>query len=82
MRIPPTTYSLCSLRWGSPAQFDEDKEIIDEVVLFFAPYSATSLTDLTMNQAPWVDAYNTGEKIISSESLIDYFGTSRTSEAV
>ena len=61
---------------------DEDKEIIDEVVLFFAPYSATSLTDLTMNQAPWVDAYNTGEKIISSESLIDYFGTSRTSEAV
>ena len=61
---------------------DDDKEIIDEIVLFFAPYSATSLTDLTMNQAPWVDAYNIGEKIISTESLIDYFRTSRTSEAV
>ena len=61
---------------------DEDKELIDEVVLFFAPYSATSLTDLSMSQSPWNRAYNTGEKIISPESLIDYFGTSRTSEAV
>lgn len=61
---------------------DEDKEIIDEVVLFFAPYSATSLTDLSMSQTPWTRAYNTGEKIISPESLIDYFRTSRTGEAV
>ena len=30
MRIPPTTYSLCSLRWGSPAQFDEKLEEFDE----------------------------------------------------
>lgn len=54
---------------------DKDKEIIDEVVLFFAPYSATSLTDLSMSQSPWTHAYNTDEKIISPESLIDYFGT-------
>lgn len=53
---------------------DEDKEIIDEVVAFFKPYSAVLMTDLTLNQAPWLQAVNSESKIISGESLIEYFG--------
>lgn len=55
---------------------EEDKQIIDKVINLFLPYSAASLTDLTLNQKPWIDAYvcnhlKIGE--ITNEALKDYF---------
>lgn len=55
---------------------EEDKQIIDKVINLFLPYSAASLTDLTLNQKPWIDAYvcdclKIGE--ITNEALKEYF---------
>lgn len=51
-----------------------DRQRIISILEFFYGYSATSLVDLTHNQAPWKDAYVPGmNNIITLESIRSYF---------
>lgn len=59
MRIPPTTYSLCSLRWGAPAQFDE--VYLDKICDAWAVYDEQEIRDVFM--------------FIDNEPLEDMIGT-------
>ena len=50
----------------------KDKEYIEFIINMFSNYSATELTELTHNQAPWKDAY-LKDKEITISKLIEYF---------
>lgn len=53
---------------------DEDKTVIDEVVDCFAYYSSAALTELTLKQLPWKNAYsNCCKNVITAESIRNYF---------
>ena len=53
---------------------NEDKAVIDEVVDYFADYSAVDLTELTQKQFPWQNAYcKCFKKVISAQSIKEYF---------
>lgn len=53
---------------------NEDKAVIDEVVDYFADYSAVDLTELTQKQLPWQNAYcKCFKKVISAQSIKEYF---------
>lgn len=53
---------------------NEDKAVIDEVVDYFADYSSVALTDLTLKQFPWKNAYSACcRSVITAESIRDYF---------
>lgn len=53
---------------------EEDKKRIDSILKMFRDYSATSLVDLTHNQAPWRKAYVPGmNNVITLESIRRYF---------
>ena len=55
---------------------DEDKSVIDEVVDCFADYSSVDLTDLTLKQLPWQNAYSSWWKsVITTESIKEYFSS-------
>ena len=51
----------------------EDRKRIEEVVDRFADFSATDLTILTQNQAPWNQAFDRKEKVIRYEDILEYF---------
>ena len=51
----------------------EDRKRIEEVVDRFAVFSAADLTTLTQNQAPWNNAFGSGEKVIRCENILEYF---------
>ena len=51
----------------------EDRKRIEEVVDRFADFSATDLTILTQNQAPWNEAFGRKEKVIRCEDILEYF---------
>lgn len=51
----------------------EDRKRIEEVVDRFADFSAADLTTLTQNQAPWNNAFGSGEKVIRYENILEYF---------
>lgn len=54
--------------------YEEDQRIMDEILKECAPYSASSLVDITHNQDPWVDAYERYcNNVISIESIEEYF---------
>lgn len=53
---------------------EEDRNKIRNVLNIFKDYSATSLVDLTHNQAPWKNAYVPGmNNIITLDSIRRYF---------
>lgn len=53
---------------------DEDKAVINEVVDYFADYSSATLTDLTLKQFPWKNAYSDScRNVITEESIRNYF---------
>lgn len=53
---------------------DDDKALIDNVVDYFADYSATGLVSLTQRQSPWINAYNSFQKNeITTDSIRRYF---------
>ena len=53
---------------------DEDKSVIDEVVDCFADYSSVALTELTLKQLPWKNAYSgCCRNVITAESIRNYF---------
>lgn len=51
----------------------EDRKRIDAVIDKFADFSATDLTILTQNQAPWKEAFDREEKVIRSKDILEYF---------
>jgi uncharacterized phage-associated protein len=53
--------------------FDEDlKRLIDVVVDNFACYSGQVLTYFTHSELPWIEAYETDDKIIEKQVMKDY----------
>lgn len=51
-----------------------DRKIIDEMIDQCAEYSASSLVEITHNQAPWRDAYRKGcNNVINNEAIRMYF---------
>lgn len=61
---------------------DAVKREINRVVDRLAGYSATDLTEITMRQDPWENAYVPGEQNeITTESIRKYFGKGRKNES-
>lgn len=53
---------------------DDDKELIDEMIKYGAPYTASQLVAITHNQAPWKRAYmRSFNNEITKESIYEYF---------
>lgn len=53
---------------------ENELELLEETLTYFGQYSASYLTNMTHNEAPWVDAYNKGEgTIIPKPVLQAYF---------
>ena len=58
------------------------KRTINRVVDRFAGYSATDLTEITMRQGPWENAYVPGEQNeITTESIREYFEEGKKNES-
>lgn len=55
----------------------ENRKVIISVLEFFKDYTAGNLVDITHNQAPWKDAYNSNSKIIETHSIKRYFNEHR-----
>lgn len=53
----------------------EIKELLDEVYTVYGQFSAWVLSDFTHNEPPYINAYNTENKIIIHGELKDYFRT-------
>lgn len=51
------------------------RELLDEVFTVFGQFSAWKLRDITHTEAPWRDADARGERLISHESMKEYFKT-------
>lgn len=53
---------------------DMDEELISQVINETSKYSVTTLVDITHNQTPWINAYNSGFNcIITKESIKNFF---------
>lgn len=50
-----------------------DMDIMDDIIDASAQYSASKLVEITHSQIPWNSAYNSCNKIITPESIRDYF---------
>lgn len=54
--------------------YRRDQKNMDEILEECAPYSASSLVDITHNQDPWFDAYERYcNNVITNESIEEYF---------
>ena len=51
----------------------EIKQFLNEVYNVYGQFSAWKLRDMTHNEAPWTDTCNSNNKIISHESMKNYF---------
>lgn len=56
---------------------DDDRKIIEEVILHFKDKSSIYMMEVTHDQKPWKDVYNANDKyanpVIDNESIRDYF---------
>lgn len=52
---------------------DEHKSIIDDILDYFADYSASELVDITHKQEPWIDAYHSNNRIIDNNAIEGFF---------
>lgn len=50
-----------------------DKKMIRDVVDFFESWGNYSLTELIQDQDPWIEGYSLESKIISNQSIIEFF---------
>ncbi len=53
----------------------EVRELLDEVYSVYGQFSASKLRRMTHAEAPWKEAYNSGSRVISQESLSKYFSS-------
>lgn len=51
----------------------EDKDLINGILDKCAVYSASYLVDITHKQDPWINAYHSRNKLISNESIKQFF---------
>lgn len=51
----------------------KDIEIMDGIIDECAKYSASKLVEITHNQTPWKKAYRSFDKVITPESIKNYF---------
>lgn len=62
-----------------PKNFDpnsfnrKEKELLDDINEVYGQYSAWKLRNMTHNDKPWKEAYESPHKSISTESLRNYF---------
>jgi uncharacterized phage-associated protein len=65
----------------SPSDFDvnaidaESRQIIDEVFSVYGQYSAWKLANMTHDEPPWKNAYESGNTTITDAAMIEYFKT-------
>lgn len=52
---------------------DEHKGVIDNLIDYFADYTASELIDITHAQRPWINAYNSDNRIITIYAIEEYF---------
>jgi uncharacterized phage-associated protein len=52
-----------------------DRMILDDVYDYYGQFSAWRLRDMTHEEAPWKEAYERDEKIITHEALMAFFLT-------
>lgn len=52
----------------------EEIELLDEVYSVYGQFSPWKLRNMTHAEPPWKDAYASGSRIISNESMQRYFG--------
>ncbi|HEY2533597.1 MAG TPA: type II toxin-antitoxin system antitoxin SocA domain-containing protein, partial [Xanthobacteraceae bacterium] len=50
-----------------------DRGAITDIYDFYARFSASRLQDMTHREAPWLEAYNSADTIITIDSLVDHF---------
>ena len=60
---------------------DDIKEYLDSIWHSYGQYSALALVNIVHREAPWVHAYNSNntKKIITDESILDFYTESRAS---
>lgn len=52
----------------------QDKEMIDDVINHCIKYSTATLTDITLNQTPWLEIYNKSKQnVIPCENIKHFF---------
>jgi len=51
------------------------KDLLDEVYSVFGQFSAWKLRNMTHEEPPWKEAWETNDKIISEDSMKSYFKT-------
>ena len=71
-------FGLTSIPIPQDIDFDkfdsETKELLNDVYSVFGQYSAWKLREMTHEESPWSEAYNTGmNTIISHEALKEHF---------
>lgn len=50
-----------------------DLAVLDDVYKFYGQYSAWKLRNMTHEEAPWVNAFEQGDSVITTAALRDYF---------
>lgn len=74
LRRSATGLGYVRMRFSDDFIDDDDKELIDEMIEYGAPYTASQLVDITHNQAPWKRAYmRSFNNEITKESIYEYF---------
>jgi uncharacterized phage-associated protein len=59
-----------------PSCIDPDtKDLLNEIYSVFGQFSAWKLRNMTHEEPPWKDAWETNDRIISEESMKEYFKT-------
>ena len=59
---------------------DEVRKFLDEVYQVYGQYSAWKLRDMTHEEPPWVDAYDSLDLVIHHNALKSYFSTLVTAD--
>ena len=51
-----------------------DREALDDIFEFYGQYSAWRLRNMTHEEKPWIDAYNSEKgRLVSVEALLEFF---------
>lgn len=67
-------WSVHRVKYNNNIISNADKKMINDVINQFAEYTATDLTSLSQNQAPWNNIYEPyTNNEITKESIKEYF---------
>jgi uncharacterized phage-associated protein len=54
---------------------EETRELLDEVYSVYGQFSASKLRNMTHQEPPWMEAIGTSSRLISHQTMKDYFST-------